>query len=86
MNPVLVANTSIDDDKIRRVRGLLSDIDIADQTFIVNIRPFRIRHQSYGEITVHTNEETLYEINATSYGSDGGLDELAKLDTLSPIV
>ena len=66
VNPVLVANTSIDDDKTRRLRGLLDGVDIAAGSFNVDIRPFRIRNRSYGDITAHTNDDTHYEIDGVS--------------------
>lgn len=86
VNPILIANTSIDDDKTRRVRGLLADVDLVEHTFDVDIRPFRVRNHSFGTITVNTNEQTVYEINGVSHGSDTGLAELDNLDALTPVV
>jgi hypothetical protein len=86
VNPVLVANTSIDDEKDRRVRGLLKSVDVNNETFVVDIRPFRIRHHSYGNIKVHTDQETVYEIDGVSYDQMDGLRALNALDRLSPIV
>lgn len=86
VNPILLANTSIDDDKTRRVRGLLADVNTPEETFDVDIRPFRIRDRSHGVITVHTGEQTVYEINGTGYGADIGLTELDKLSELTPMV
>ena len=86
VNPILIANTSIDDDKIRRVRGLLADVDLVEKTFDVDIRPFRIRDRTFGVITVNTDDQTVYEIDGISYGSNTGLEELDALDPLSPIV
>ena len=86
VNPVLVANTSIDEDKERRVRGLIDAVDVAEQSFIVDIRPFRVRKHSYGQITVHVDDATLYEVDGVSYPSDTGLSALDALDPLSPVV
>jgi hypothetical protein len=86
VNPVLVANTSIDDDKIRRLRGLLDGVDIAEGSFNVDIRPFRIRNRSYGDITAHTNDDTHYEIDGVSYDADEGLAQLDQLPALTPLV
>lgn len=86
VNPVLIANTSIDDDKTRRVRGLLSAVDINAQTFVVDMRPFRIRHRSHGEITVYSDDETHYEIDGSSYQGSEGLIMLDDLSGLVPMV
>ncbi len=86
VNPVLVANTSIDDEKTRRLRGLLDNVDLTAGSFDVNIRPFRIRHRSFGNITVYTNGDTHYEIDGVSYGADAGLNELDQLPAFSPLV
>ena len=86
VNPVLVANTSIDDEKTRRLRGLLETVDVDAGSFVVDIRPFRIRHRSYGEITAHINENTHYEIDGVSYGPDEGLLQLNEMPALTPLV
>lgn len=86
VNPVLVANTSIDDDKIRRLRGLLDGVDIAAGSFNVDIRPFRIRHRSYGDMTAYTDDNTHYEIDGVSYGADEGLNQLDQLPAFTPLV
>lgn len=86
VNPVLVANTSIDDEKTRRLRGLLKTVNLNNETFIVDIRPFRIRHHSYGNLKVHTSNETHYEIDGISYDQENGLRALNALPALSPVV
>jgi hypothetical protein len=86
VNPVLIANTSIDEDKERRVRGLLDSVDVAEQSFVVDIRPFRVRKHSYGQLTVHVNDETLYEVDGVSYRNGDGLRALAALPQFSPLV
>ncbi len=86
VNPILVANTSINDDKTRRLRGLLDGVDIDAGSFNVDIRPFRVRNRSYGEITAHTNDDTHFEIDGVSYGAAEGLKELDQLPTFTPLV
>ncbi|MCP4432711.1 MAG: hypothetical protein GY806_17190, partial [Gammaproteobacteria bacterium] len=51
-----------------------------------DIRPFRIRHRSYGNITVHTDENTHYEIDGVSYGADEGLTQLDQMPAHTPLV
>jgi hypothetical protein len=86
VNPVLVADTEMDDNKTRRLRGLLNSVDEAAASFIVDIRPFRIRHNTHGEMTVLTDSNTVYEIDGTSYDAITGLSALALLDTNTPII
>ncbi len=86
VNPVLIANTSIDEDKERRVRGLIDSVDVIGQNFVVDIRPFRVRKLSYGQITMHVNDDSLYEVDGVSYQSDEGLRALAALPSYSPVV
>ena len=86
VNPVLIASTEMNDEKTRRVRGLLESVDEASASFVVDIRPFRIRHNSHGAITVLTDSATVYEIDGVSYDASSGLAALALLDTHSPII
>ena len=86
VNPVLIASTQMDDDKTRRLRGLLESVDEAASSFVVDIRPFRVRHNTHGEITVLTSSETVYEIDGSSYNASSGLAALALLDVNSPII
>ncbi len=86
VNPVLIASTDVDDDKQRRARGLLAGVDTAAATFDLRIRPFRVRNRDFGQITVHTNDDTVYEIDGVSYGSADGLAQLALLDDGTPVV
>lgn len=86
VNPVLVADTEINDNKIRRLRGLLDSVDETAASFIVDIRPFRIRHNTHGEMTVYTDSETVYEIDGVSYDAATGLAALALLDINTPII
>lgn len=86
VNPVLIANTSIDDEKTRRVRGLLSTVDIDAQTFVIDIRPFRVRHHSHGELTVYSDDQTRFEIDGYSYQGSQGLIALDDLSGLVPMV
>lgn len=86
VNPVLVANTTFDDDKERRLRGLLASVDTTENTYDVNIRPFQTRHHDFGKLTVQADDQTVYEINGESYDATTGLEELAKLDATAAII
>ncbi|MFT7675429.1 MAG: hypothetical protein ACI845_003856 [Gammaproteobacteria bacterium] len=87
VNPVLIANTSLDeDDKERRLRGLLDSVNETAATFTVDIRPFRHRDRSHGEFTAHTSNQTTFEIDGLSYSSADGLAVLALKGPATPLV
>jgi hypothetical protein len=86
VNPVLILSTEFDGERDQRLRGLLDSVDTAAQTFVVDIRPFRHRHHSHGEITVNTDADTMHEVDGIAYDNENGLAALAALDPLSPIV
>ncbi len=86
VNPVLLANTSIEEDKTQRLRGLLGRVNLEAETFNVNIRPFRIRHRDFGKITAHTNAQTVFEIDGVAYHQQAGLEVLAQQTGLTPVV
>lgn len=86
VNPVLVANTSFDDEKERRLRGLLNSVNTETDTYIVDIRPFQVRNRHFGELTVTTNNDTSYEINGQTINAENGLNELANLDSTTAII
>ncbi len=86
VNPVLIANTSINNDKIRRLHGLIDSVNVAEQSLVVDIRPFRVRKHSYGQVSVQVDDATVYEIDGVSYNATEGLPALAALDPFSPVV
>jgi hypothetical protein len=86
VNPILLANTSIEDDKSRRLRGLLAGVNLERETFNVKLRPFRIRHHDFGKITAHTNAETVFEIDGIGYRQIEGLEVLARQTGITPLV
>lgn len=86
VNPILLANTSIEDDKSRRLRGLLAGVNLERETFGVKLRPFRIRHRDFGKITAHTNDDTVFEIDGVAYRQLEGLEVLAQQTGITPLV
>ncbi len=86
VNPILVANTTFDDDKERRLRGLLKSVDTLANSYIVNIRPFQVRNRHFGQLTVNSDSDTVYEINGESFSSNAGLEALANLDATAAII
>ena len=86
VNPVLLADTLLEDEKTQRLRGLLGRVQPDAGTFDVHIRPFRIRHRDFGKITAHTNGETVFEIDGEAYNRSEGLAVLARQRGLTPVV
>jgi len=86
VNPILLANTSIEDDKTRRLRGLLAGVNLDRESFNIRLRPFRVRHHDFGKITASTNAETVFEIDGVAYAQTEGLEVLARQTGLTPVV
>ena len=86
VNPVLLADTRVDDDKTRRLRGLLAGVDLERESFGIRIRPFRVRHRDFGRINVSTDADTVFEIDGVSYAQQQGLEVLAQQGGLTPVV
>jgi hypothetical protein len=77
VTPALVASLDLVDQKDMRVRGPLVSVDKTAGTYVVDLRPFHMRAQRFGEVTVHTDASTTFEVNGTSYTGSAGLDALA---------
>ncbi len=86
VNPVLVADTLLEDPKPHRLRGLLNNVDETAQQFTVLMRPFRHTQQAFGELLVQVDENSVYEIDGQNVSNDTGLAQLARLDANSPII
>ena len=87
VNPVLLANTGIEEEeKTRRLRGLLAGVSLDGESFNIRIRPFRVRHRDFGRITVSTNAETVFEIDGIAYAQKEGLEVLSRQTGLTPVV
>jgi hypothetical protein len=76
VTPALVASLDLVDQKDLRVRGPLVSVDTAAGTYVADLRPFHLRAQRFGQVTVHTGANTTFEINGTSYTGSAGLDAL----------
>ena len=86
VNPILLANTIIEDDKSRRLRGLLAGVNLERETFAVAVRPFRIRHRDFGRVLAHTDSATVFEIDGVSYAQLEGLEVLSRQTGVTPLV
>lgn len=90
VDPYLIADVNRVNDKIHRLRGLLDEVDPADSTFTVLIRPFYCPmtgdHRRFGRMTVSTDSDTLFDLNGTSYQGETGLEAMQNLDPLAAVV
>jgi hypothetical protein len=77
VTPALVASLEHVDQKDLRVRGPLVSVDTAAGTYVVDVRPFNMRDHRFGELTVHTDADTTFEINGTNYTGSAGLAALS---------
>src|SRR5678816_3183321 len=67
VTPALVASLDLVDQKDMRVRGPLVSVDKTAGTYVVDLRPFDMRAQRFGEVVVHTDASTTFEVNGTNY-------------------
>ena len=81
VTPALVASLDLVDQKDLRLRGPLVSVDNAAGTYVVDVRPFDMRKMHFGQVTVHTDADTAFEINGTAYTGGAGLAALAAAGT-----
>ena len=77
VTPALVASLELVEEKDLRVRGQLVSVDKAAGSYVVDVRPFHMRTMRYGQVTVHTDADTAFEVDGTNYTGSAGLDALA---------
>ncbi|VAX01920.1 hypothetical protein MNBD_GAMMA20-183 [hydrothermal vent metagenome] len=89
VEPFLLAELDVEKFKTHRLRGPLANVDVANNTFDVIIRPFH-RHMSrrditrhFGTITVTTTDDTVYEVDGESYQGNAGLTAMDALARFS---
>jgi hypothetical protein len=77
VRPALVASLELVDQKDLRLRGVLVSVDKAAGSYVIDVRPFNLRSERFGQVTVHTDSSTTFEIDGTNYSGAAGLDALA---------
>lgn len=77
VTPALVASLDLVDQKDMRLRGALVSVDKTAGTYVVDLRPFQLRSQKFGQVTVHTDANTTFDVNGTEYTGAAGLDALS---------
>ena len=91
VEPFLVADVDFTNvNKSHRIRGLLDNVDIDGGSFSVILRPFYCSladtHRLFGDRSVITTDETLFNIDNVSYEGNDGLAAMDGLDSLAPVV
>jgi hypothetical protein len=90
VKPVLLADVNPRTPKIHRLRGPLKDVNVADGTFGVIIRPFihilSGGDRRFGLLNVVTDDRTCFEINGEMYQGTQGLQALDSLQILTAII
>ncbi len=79
--PYIVGEVSPVDQKDLRVRGALGNVDEADSSYTVRVRPWQLASGDHGTVTVHTTAQTTFEIGGDAYTGAAGLTALAGLPT-----
>ena len=74
--PFITAELAPVDEKELRVRGALVEVDVAEQTYDIRVRPWHRRVGDHGPVTVHTTDETTFEFGDEVLVGDAGLSEL----------
>jgi len=92
VEPFILADAEIDEDREHRARGILKEVDLDQNQFTAVLIPFYRRGGEFGEMTLFSDDETHYEINGETYTGDAGLEVLNALiildtqNTRTPIV
>src|SRR6185295_12326887 len=63
VRPALVASLELVDQKDLRLRSPLVSVDKTTSSYVVDVRPFNLRDQRFGQVTVHTDSNTTFEID-----------------------
>jgi len=78
--PYLVAEIRPLIEKQLRARGALVDVDFANSSYDIRVRPWHHRNGDFGIVTVHTTPATAFEIGGAGYSGTPGLEALATLE------
>ncbi len=84
--PVLVAAITPVDEKELRLRGPVVSVNTTTSSYVVDVRPFHHPSARLGQVTVHTDGNTAFEINGQTYTGAAGLAALATAGTGTPTI
>lgn len=84
--PVLVAAITPVDEKDLRLRGPLVSVNTTAGSYVVDVRPFNHPSARLGQVTVHTDGSTAFEVNGQTYTGAAGLAALATAGSGTPTI
>lgn len=84
--PFIVAEIDPVDTKDIRVRGLLVDVNLDEMSYTVDLLPFHLRDGRFGNVPVHTSDDTAFEVDGEPFVGQEGLEAMANLDAGAPTV
>ena len=82
----IVAELTPVEQKDMRVRGPLVEVNEDASSYVVAVRPFHDRVGDFGQFTVHTNDDTEFEVNGDVFFGSEGLRALAAAGRGTPTV
>lgn len=82
----IVAEVFPIDEKDIRVRGPLVEVNFDESNYVVAVRPFHDRVGDFGKITVHTTNDTEFEVDEKMFLGAEGLHALADAGRGTPTV
>lgn len=80
VEPFIDAQVNPAINKVIRMRGPLASVNLGNSSYVIGLRPFYTPLSGggnpYGQMTVYTTSNTVYEINQTGYVGNAGLTAL----------
>jgi hypothetical protein len=86
VEPFIVAHADLVEQRDHRARGLLESVDLTQNSFSLDLRPFHVRDGRFGQIDVQANDDTHYEIDGVAYVGNDGLTALANMPAGTPVI
>ncbi len=86
VQPVLIADTILEEPKPFRLRGVLGNVDGENEVFSMDLRPFRVRNGAFGSARVNVDSNTTYEVDGVSLDSPEGLAALGLKDSGTAVI
>ncbi|MCI0507998.1 MAG: DUF4382 domain-containing protein [Gammaproteobacteria bacterium] len=89
VEPYLIADVQLQRPKAYRLRGALNSVDADNSSFEIIINPFHHPHSKFyefGDLTVQTDDQTIYDINSQSFTGLSGLQTLNTLPQFTAVI
>ena len=86
VGPVLTAEIDFERQRDHRVRGPLVEVDLQTRSFVIELRPFRLKESRFGDLRVYIKAVTHFEINGLPRDGLAGIQAMANLPALTAVV